>query len=214
MGSKDTDAMGEQKAAHWDDVYGRKGAKNVSWFQPSLQVSLSLIEQIGLANNASIIDVGGGASTLVDDLLGRGFSDLTVLDLSKRALEETKCRLGPRAGGIEWRQEDITKVDLGEKRFDLWHDRAVFHFLTDATARRRYVRTALRALKPGGHIIVACFGPQGPDQCSGLDIVRYDPGSLHREFGSKFEKLKSVEEIHKTPWGKDQEFIYCYCRRV
>jgi SAM-dependent methyltransferase len=199
--------------AHWDLVYARKGAEQVSWFQPHLGTSLALIRGLALGHSARVIDVGGGAATLVDDLLEDGFGDITVLDLSAQALAASRRRLGPRGLAVTWRVEDITTVELGESRYDLWHDRAVFHFLTDARARRAYVDTALRALAPGGHIIVATFGTHGPEQCSGLDVVRYDADGLHAEFGPAFEKVHSTTELHETPWGTQQEFVYCYCRR-
>jgi len=198
---------------HWNAVYDRKGAQSVSWFQPHLATSLSLIRGLGLPASARVIDVGGGAATLVDDLLADGFVDVTVLDISARALEASKQRLGARASEVTWLVGDITKVGLEEGRYELWHDRAVFHFLTDADARRAYVRAALRALVPGGRIIVATFGMQGPEQCSGLDVVRYEADGLHAEFGAAFEKVGSLTESHQTPWGAEQEFVYCYCRR-
>lgn len=200
--------------AHWNGVYERKGATGVSWFQPSLHVSLSLIDDLNLPRDAGILDVGGGASTLMDDLLDRGYRDLTVLDLSGRALEAARARLGIRAARVGWIEADITQAEIGDRRYDLWHDRAVFHFLTDPEARRAYVRMAERALKPGGHIIVATFAKSGPEQCSGLDVVRYDPDGLHAEFGGTFQKVRSVGESHQTPWGTEQEFLYCYCRFV
>lgn len=205
---------GESAKEHWDRVYERKGPERVSWFQPSLRLSLRLIEEIGLPTSARIIDVGGGASTLVDDLLARGFRHLTVLDLSGKALEEARRRLGPRADEVTWIEGDILEAELPTAGYDLWHDRAVFHFLTDAEARRRYVAQAHRALAPGGHIIMATFGPEGPEQCSGLDVVRYDAEGLTGEFGAPFQKIRCLEEAHTTPWGAEQEFLYCYCRRA
>lgn len=200
--------------AHWEDVYTRKAPDAVSWFTPSLTTSLSLIHAIGLPKTARIIDVGGGAATLADDLLRDGFPHVTVLDISAQALQTAQARLGPRASQVTWIAADITAVDLGLGTYDLWHDRAVFHFLTDPAARHAYVATAMRALAPGGHIIVATFGKAGPEQCSGLPVVRYDPDGLHAEFGSPFEKVRSVAESHHTPWGTEQEFVYCYCRRL
>ncbi len=206
--------MESQAKHHWDEVYRRKGAEGVSWFQPRLQTSLDVIDRIGLPPTASIIDIGSGASTLVDDLLARGFRDVTLLDLSRQALDITQQRLGDRAASVTLIAADILAAGLPEARYDLWHDRAVFHFLTDADARRRYVAAAERSLKPGGHIIVATFGIDGPAQCSGLDVTRYDPTSLHHEFGGGFQPIEHVEESHKTPWGTTQEFVYCYCRRL
>ena len=199
---------------HWDAIYGRKSPDQVSWYRPHLERSIELIEGAGLGRDAPIIDVGGGASTLVDDLLARGFSNLTVLDLSAAAIETTKARLGPAAAQVQWIVGDITEVELPAGAFDFWHDRAVFHFLRDPVARRRYVDAVRRALRPGGHIVVATFGPQGPERCSGLQVVRYDPDGLHAEFGSPFRKVASTTEVHETPWGSEQQFVYCYCRIV
>jgi SAM-dependent methyltransferase len=205
---------GESSKAHWDEVYESKGPENVSWFQPSLEKSLAIFDRIGLPPTAGVIDVGGGASTLVDDLLARGFSDLAILDISQKALETSRRRLDKEAGRVHWIEADITSTDLASARYDLWHDRAVFHFLTSAESRRRYVELARRALKPGGHIIVATFGTGGPLQCSGLDVVRYDADRLHEEFGSSFQPIEHLKEVHRTPWGTEQEFLYCYCRRA
>jgi 2-polyprenyl-3-methyl-5-hydroxy-6-metoxy-1,4-benzoquinol methylase len=199
---------------HWNAVYQRKAAEQVSWFQPHLGTSLALIRALALPRSARIIDVGGGVATLVDDLLDEGFAAPTVLDISERALETSRQRLGARAAAVRWIVGDITEVDLGEARYDVWHDRAVFHFLTDPAARRAYVRAAMGALAPGGHIIVATFGVHGPEQCSGLDVVRYDADGLHAEFGGGFEKVRSLTELHQTPLGSEQEFVYCYCRRT
>lgn len=199
---------------HWNAVYDRKGPAGVSWFSPHLGTSLALIRQLGLPKSARIIDVGGGAATLVDDLLDDGFTDVTVLDLSERALAASQERLGGRSRSVRWLVGDITTVALDPGAYDVWHDRAVFHFLTGADAREGYVRNALRALVPGGHIIVATFGLEGPEQCSGLDVVRYDADGLHAEFGAPFQKIRSVTESHETPWGSEQEFVYCYCRRA
>lgn len=202
-----------EREEHWNAVYDRKGAEQVSWFQPHLGTSLAMIRGLGLAKSARIIDVGGGAATLVDDMLADGYTDVSVLDISESALATSKTRLRAGASAVHWLVADITTVDLGEARYDLWHDRAVFHFLTDPAARAAYVRTALRALTPGGHIIVATFGVNGPRQCSGLDVVRYEADGLHAEFGDSFEKIHDVTEAHHTPWGTEQEFLYCYCRR-
>jgi len=202
--------MSEQE--HWDAIYAGKAADRVSWYRPHLERSLGFIEAANLAKEAAIIDVGGGSSTLVDDLLERGFSNLTVLDLSPTAIAGAKARLGARAGEVEWIVADVTRFEPPEHRFEFWHDRAVFHFLRESDSRRRYVETVRRALKPGGHVVVATFGLGGPEQCSGLEVTRYDADGLHGEFGSPFEKVASCEEIHRTPWGSEQEFVYCYCR--
>jgi len=197
---------------HWDDIFGEKAPDQVSWYRPHLDRSLRFIEESGIPKDAAIIDVGGGASTLVDDLLARGYSNLTVLDISRKAIARAKDRLGPRAASVTWIEADITVADLPEHRYDFWHDRAVFHFLLDASARRRYVAAARHAVKPGGHIVVATFGPSGPERCSGLEVMRYGPEAIHAEFGDTFKKVGSSSEIHTTPWGDEQEFVYCYCR--
>jgi SAM-dependent methyltransferase len=200
--------------AHWDEVYRRRAPDRVSWFQPTLAVSLDLVAHIGLTRSASILDVGGGASTFVDDLLARGHHDITVLDLSGAAMDVARARLGDRADSVRWIEGDITRLELPKESVDLWHDRAVFHFLTEPDARNRYVATAARALKPGGHIIVATFAPDGPEQCSGLEVARYDAESIHQAFGPTFSPISHREESHVTPWGAAQEFVYCYCRRT
>ncbi len=162
--------------------------------------------------SARIIDVGAGESTLVDDLITEGYLNLTVLDISQTALDVARERLGPQGSTVAWKQADITKVELPAQRFDVWHDRAVFHFLTDAEQRLAYVRTVMRSVKPGGYVIVATFGPQGPERCSGLSVMRYDAESLHHEFGKTFKLLDSLTEQHQTPFGTSQQFVYCYCK--
>jgi SAM-dependent methyltransferase len=197
---------------HWESIYGVKAADRVSWYRPHLERSLGFIKGAHLPKSAAIIDVGGGTSTLVDDLLVLGYTDLTVLDISPTAIAGAQKRLGLQAGLVHWIEADITQVELPAHHYDFWHDRAVFHFLRESDARYRYVAAVRRALKPGGHIVVATFGPQGPQKCSGLDVMRYSAAELHGEFGSPFEKVASSEEVHRTPWGSEQEFVYCYCR--
>jgi SAM-dependent methyltransferase len=196
---------------HWDGVYGTKAADEVSWFRPHLETSLALIEQAAPDRDSRIIDVGGGESTLVDDLLAKGYNKLTVLDISRTALEVTKLRLGDRAAGVEWLAADVTRIGLPLGAFDLWHDRAVFHFLTEASDREAYVRQVRMAVKPGGHVIIGTFGPEGPTKCSGLNVQRYDAQTLHGEFGSQFRLIESRKELHETPFGTTQQFLYCFC---
>ena len=203
-----------QSKEHWETVYTSKKTDAVSWFQPHADVSLNLIMATGLGLDAAIIDVGGGASTLVDDLLKAGYSDLTVLDLSGAAMGEAKKRLGREAGRVNWIEADITRAELAGNRYDIWHDRAVFHFLTDPVDRDAYVQKVLHAVKPGGHVIVATFAEDGPLQCSGLPVVRYRPDELHGQFGASFTLLKHQRETHQTPAGAMQQFVYCYCRRA
>ena len=199
---------------HWEAVYTSKATDEVSWFQPHARLSLDLIGTAAADKDAGIIDVGGGASTLVDDLLAEGYRDLTVLDLSAAALHAARRRLGMQESKVRWIEADITEVDLPRKRYDVWHDRAVFHFLTTARQRDAYVRTVFNAVKPGGHVIVATFAEDGPLQCSGLPVMRYRADELHDEFGDAFTLLKHQKEEHHTPSGKVQQFVYCYCRRI
>jgi 2-polyprenyl-3-methyl-5-hydroxy-6-metoxy-1,4-benzoquinol methylase len=201
--------MGSQ--THWDNVYATKAAHEVSWFREHLETSLGLIERAAPHPEASIIDVGGGASTLADDLLALGYSHITVLDISSNAIAAAQARLGGNAERICWIAANINTVTFPQGAFDVWHDRAVFHFLTDAAEREAYVRQVARAVKPGGHVIVSTFGPEGPLKCSGLDVMRYDADSLHGEFGVHFRLIESNHEIHETPWGAKQQFLYCYC---
>ena len=201
-----------QNRQHWERVHGAKTPEETSWYRPHLERSLAFIEAAGLAPGARIIDVGGGASSLADDLLDRGFRGVTVLDISAAAIERVRTRLRERAALVEWIVGDITTVELPEARYDFWHDRAVFHFLTDPVARARYVAAVRRSLRLDGHIVVATFGPQGPEKCSGLEVMRYDADGLHGEFGAEFEKAGSDIEVHTTPSGAEQEFVYCYCR--
>src|SRR5262249_6827697 len=194
---------------HWDAIYRNKEPREVSGYRPHLERSVRFIEETGLPRSAPILDVGGGASTLVDDLLECGYSDLTVLDVSAVAIEHAKARLGPRADAVTWLVADVTRAELRERHYAFWHDRALFHFLRDEEARRRYVDIARRALRANGHIVVATFGPEGPEKCSGLEVVRYTAEGIHDQFGERFLKVGSASEIHRTPWGSEQEFVYC-----
>lgn len=198
---------------HWEKVYSDKSADAVSWFQPHAIRSLKLIQSLVVDKAAHIIDVGGGASTLVDDLLEQGYSNLSVLDLSAAALQVAKNRLGNAAAKIHWLEGDVTQLSLPENSIDLWHDRAVFHFLTTEEERRRYVGTVLKSVRPGGYVLVATFAEDGPEKCSGLPVQRYSASGLHTEFGSAFELLGHETEQHETPFGTSQSFVYCYCRR-
>ena len=197
--------------AHWEKIYHGKPPDAFSWYRPHLETSLELIERAAAGPSAAIIDVGGGESTLVDDLVARGYRNLTVLDISATALEVTKARLGPRSERVQWIAADVIEADLAPQRYDVWHDRAVFHFLTADEQRAAYVRQVMRAVKPGGHVIVSTFGPEGPEKCSGLEVVRYDAEALHGKFGRHFRLLESRQETHRTPFGTTQQFLYCYC---
>lgn len=199
--------------SHWEQVYGSKAPDAVSWYAPHLDESLSYIRRASAAMDASIIDVGGGEATLVDDLLDAGYHNVTVMDLSERALEVCQTRLAERAATVRWLAADVLEHEFAPRSVDVWHDRAVFHFLTEQEQRRRYVAQVMKALKPGGHAIVGTFGPQGPTQCSGLPVARYSSEELHDEFGSPFQLLDHSTAVHTTPWGSTQQFVYCFCRR-
>jgi 2-polyprenyl-3-methyl-5-hydroxy-6-metoxy-1,4-benzoquinol methylase len=197
--------------SHWEKIYTQKAPDQVSWYRPHLETSLALIAKAGAGASESIIDVGGGESTLVDDLLARGCTNITVLDISRTAIDANKKRLGEASQRVHWLVTDITQVELELAAYDVWHDRAVFHFLTAPRDRAAYVRQVARAVKPGGHVIVSAFGPEGPLKCSGLEVVRYDSESLHGEFGPRFRLIGSSKELHQTPFGTTQQFLYCYC---
>ncbi|RUP25706.1 MAG: class I SAM-dependent methyltransferase [Curvibacter sp.] len=200
-----------QTKEHWEKVYQSKSADQVSWFQEHAGKSLEMIRSVRGSLSDRILDVGGGASTLVDDLLADGCKNVSVLDLSEAALEVAKRRLGASADRVGWIAGDIRSVALPEDAFDVWHDRAVFHFLTEQGDRDAYVGQVMRAVRPGGHVIVATFAPDGPEKCSGLPVMRYGAGELHGEFGPAFELVGSSSEVHKTPWGSEQSFVYCLC---
>ena len=202
-----------QSKDHWEKVYSTKAPDGVSWFQAHADTSMRLIRASGLGRDAAIIDVGGGTSTLVDDLLADGYTNLTVLDLSVAALAASRRRLGSQGETVRWMDADITRAEFAPHSIDLWHDRAVFHFLTTEEERAAYIAQVMRALKPGGHIIMATFGANGPTQCSGLPVMRYAPDELHAEFGEAFTLLAHEDQLHHTPFGTDQQFIYCMCRK-
>ena len=195
---------------HWEQVYSSKAPDQLSWFRPHLETSLSLIERAAPNREAAILDVRGGASTLVDDLLGRGYADLTVLDISASALETAKERLGAASKRVRWIRSDVMRADLPARACEVWHDRAVFHFLTQPQQRAAYVEKAISAMKAGGHVIVSTFGTEGPTRCSGLDVMRYDVQSLHAEFGPRFRLVKSSTDLHRTPFGTTQQFLACH----
>jgi ubiquinone/menaquinone biosynthesis C-methylase UbiE len=196
---------------HWEHLYAAKGPDRVSWYRPHLETSLALIERAAPEPSSRIIDVGGGASTLVDDLLSRGYRRVTVLDISQSAIEIAQSRLGTGAGSVAWIVGNVLAVRFPARAYDVWHDRAVFHFLTSPADRSKYVNRVKASVKPGGHVIVGAFGPQGPVKCSGLDVNRYDAEGLHSEFGSSFRLVDHLTELHETPFGTTQQFVYCYC---
>ena len=199
----------EQPKTHWETMYQRKRPDEVSWYQPHLSVSLRLLANAGLHPESRVIDVGGGASTLADDLLAQGVRHVTVLDISGQALAAAKARLGKRAEQATWLEADITQVQLPNASYDLWHDRAVFHFLTSAEDRRRYLDTMRKVLAPGGQAILATFALEGPPRCSGLEVVRYSPDTLHAEVGKDFRLMETISEEHQTPFQTMQRFRYC-----
>jgi len=201
------------KKTHWEHIYETKAPTQVSWYQEHAQYSLQFIQNTGVPKTGHIIDIGGGASALVNDLLAAGFENISVLDVSATALQLARQRLGARTADVHWIEADITQADLPREAYDVWHDRAVFHFLTQPADRRRYIDAVHHAVRKGGHVILATFAPDGPDHCSGLEVVRYSAESLHDEFGEGFELTDSARETHHTPFGTDQKFIYCYCRK-
>lgn len=199
--------------AHWEHVYAHKAPTQVSWYQEHAQLSLDLIHRAGVQKDDPIIDVGGGASTLVDDLLAAGFQWITVLDIAAKALEFAQERLGPRAAQVTWIEADVTQAALPAQAYFLWHDRAVFHFLTQPADRQRYIESACRAVRSGGSLILATFAQDGPERCSGLEVMRYSAERLQQEFCTDFELVESLSERHRTLFGTEQKFLYCLLRR-
>ena len=199
--------MTTEASQHWEGVYGSRTFDQVSWYQPVPERSLRHIEDAKADRDAAIIDVGGGASTLVDHLLDAGFTDVTVLDISERALQQARHRLGAQEGAVNWVVADV-RTFLPDREFSIWHDRAVLHFLTDADDRARYVEALRRALLPGATLVLSTFGPEGPLKCSGLQICRYDVDMLTELLGPCFELQDHEFEDHETPAGAKQQFLY------
>jgi SAM-dependent methyltransferase len=199
--------------AHWEHVYAEKDPRAVSWYEPSPDRSLALIEEARLGPDAAIIDVGGGASGLAGALLEAGFTDVTVADISPAALERARAGLGDAARRVHWIEADVRDHDFG-RRCDLWHDRAAFHFMVDAGDRDAYVWTLRRALRPGGHLIVATFGPEGPTRCSGLPVARYGAEELAGALGEDFRPVSASLHEHRTPGGAVQPFLYAHLSRA
>ncbi len=203
----------ETRQAHWQSVYTSKGEAGVSWFQENPEPSLELMAEVEARPASAIVDIGGGASRLVDHLIDRGFQDLTVLDLSGAALDAAKARLGRLAASVRWIVADATAWEP-PKKYDIWHDRAAFHFLTEQDDRAAYVARLARALTTGGYAIIATFAPDGPEQCSGLPVVRYDADGLGQVLGPAFELVHTRRHAHTTPWGSVQFFQFSvFCRR-
>lgn len=195
------------RKTHWEHIYQTRPSDEVSWFQPTPALSLELIEQCNLTPEDSIVDVGGGASKLVDHLIEAGYQSITVLDIARAALEVARSRLGEAANLVDWLESDATDFQLAHQ-VHLWHDRAVFHFLTQANDRHAYIANVKKTLLPGGHLIIAAFAPEGPKKCSNLDIVQYDSRKISVELGHAFELQQTRQETHKTPGGADQQFNY------
>jgi len=198
---------------HWDEVWDRADPDRVSWFEQRPEVSLRLIETSGVGREAAVIDVGGGSSLFTRQLLEAGFQDLTVLDISSSGLAAARQRLGPRASEVEWVEADVRRLEPS-RTWDLWHDRAVFHFLTEAEDRAAYRQALNGAVNPQGHVILATFGPEGPTRCSGLDVRRYSEDGLSEELGPGFSLSDSCLELHTTPGGTTQQFLYTLFRRL
>jgi SAM-dependent methyltransferase len=198
---------------HWNDVFSKRAEGDVSWFESVPATSLRLLEAAGLSIDTCVLDVGGGDSHLIDHLIARELDCLAVLDVSGAALARARARLGPAASIPIWLETDVTN-DWSLRPMDIWHDRAVFHFLTEKHDRERYRFHMLRTLKEGGSAILATFALDGPDKCSGLPVVRYSPESLSEELGPALGFVESVAHVHTTPWGATQSFLYCRFRRV
>lgn len=210
----DPQAPSSEPSAHWEQVYQTRAPTEVSWFRPHLETSLAFIEAAAPQRDARVLDVGGGASTLVDDLLVRGYRHLTVLDLSAAALQTARDRIGAAAGSVNWLHADARDTGVEARSIDLWHDRAVFHFLTESADRAAYVQEVTRVLKPGGHLVIATFALDGPQRCSGLPVVRYDPDELAAVFGNRFQLEAQAADAHTTPGGNVQSFVYARFQRT
>ncbi len=204
----------EERRAHWERVYEAKRPDAVSWYQPHLSRSIEAIRATGLPLSSAILDIGGGASTLAEDLLDAGYSGVSVLDISRRAIDEARARLGPKADGIRWIVSDLFDAELPAGRCDLWHDRALFHFLQREEDRARYCEKLVSALRPGGYAVLATFGPNGPMSCSGLPTIRYSPEAMALTIGPSFTLLSHQLEDHHTPSNAVQQFIYCTFRKA
>lgn len=194
---------------HWENVYNNKEIDQVSWYQENCSTSLDMITNMDLKQKNKIIDVGSGATRLIESLLSRGYNNLSALDISKAALNKAKEQLGETSKLVNWIQADITDWNPN-KVYDLWHDRAVYHFLTQEADRKAYVRTLKKALNPGGHLLISSFGLEGPEKCSNLPVRRHSPEMFDEELGPEFERIESKVENHETPWGSNQQFVFCW----
>jgi len=198
---------------HWQQAYSSRLAENLGWYTPHLATSLSWIEVLNLSLDDPVIDIGGGVSTLVDDLLEMGYRSISVLDISENAIAAARLRLAKKADQVTWLEGDITSIDLPTSGYQLWHDRAVFHFLTEPEQQRMYRDNLLKALKSGGHLIIATFAPEAPAMCSGLPVQRYSAEQLENTLGEEFELVRQHNELHITPGGVEQMYLYCQFRR-
>lgn len=205
--------MNDAKTEHWQSVYQNKQSNEVSWFCPHLEVSLALMKQAGLDRQSRVVDIGAGASTLVDDLLAFGVQRMAALDLSSAALAVAQQRLGSRARDVEWITGDAAHYAFQPSSFDFWHDRAVLHFLVDSEATSAYVANATRALASEGFVVIGGFASDGPEKCSGLPVARRDPNDIAELFGSEFKLLDARREVHQTPWGAPQSFAYALLQK-
>jgi SAM-dependent methyltransferase len=199
--------------AHWEQTYAEKAPDRVSWFQEVPVRSLQLVEAAELGPTAGIIDIGGGASNLAAKLLRSGYTDVTVADISGGALDRARDALAPDSWRVHWLQADVRTYEFA-RTFDLWHDRAVFHFMVTAKDREAYLAGLRRALAPGGHVVILTFGPAGPQECSGLPVQRYDADTLQATLGTEFRILSSGLEAHRTPSGNEQQFLYAHLVRI
>lgn len=199
--------------SHWEEVYQTRSTDAVGWFQAEARTSRELILESAPDRETAIVDIGGGASVLVDELLAEGYRNLTVLDLSAAALEKARERVGPRSSQVVWQAADVLEHSFAAAAFDVWHDRAVFHFLTDVEQQRLYVRQMRHALRPGGTVVMGTFALDGPEQCSGLPVQRHSPDTLQETFGADFLLMKSLREVHVTPGGTEQPFNWCVFRK-
>ncbi len=205
--------MSASRQEHWENAYRGKSETQTSWFRAHLDESLRLIDALALPPDAPLLDAGGGRATLVDDLLMRGFRDITVIDLSGTALAEARHRVGQAGECVHWIVGDVIEAELPEAGYALWHDRAVFHFLTEAMDRERYVAAVARAVRPGGHAVIATFAMDGPERCSDLPVQRYDADGLAAAFASYFERIAESRDVHLTPVGREQPFTHVVLRR-
>lgn len=200
------------RALHWQQVYSEKQPDELSWFQADPALSCKILDRLPIRPDDPVIDVGGGASRFVDCLLERGFENISVLDIAPAALDASRRRLARHAGKVTWIEQDVTRF-VPDRNYTVWHDRAVFHFFTDAADRAAYRDVLLRALSPGGYLIIMGFAMDGPERCSGLDVVRYSVDSLHTELGTDLQLIETHDHVHRTPWGSDQSFLCAVFRR-